>query len=98
MCFLIYIIPGLIWFLFRRIYNPSQEPFTEYPFAVFVFIFLYPIIFLLNYRSFLKMRKYLKPFKKWKFIFLTKVDLIKKIENEDNNLTSINVLTKNQKN
>jgi len=87
MCFLIYIIPGLIWFLFRRIYNPSQEPFTEYPFAVFGFAFLYPIFFLLNYLSFLKMRKYLKPFKKWKFIFLTEVDLIgtKKVKNDSDN-------------
>ena len=76
MCFLIYIIPGLIWFLFRRIYNPLQEPFKKYPFAVFAFIFLYPIIFLVHYLSFLKMRKYLKPFKKWRFIFLTEVTLL----------------------
>ena len=80
-----YILPGLIWFALRCKFKPSQEPFSEYPFAVFAFAFLYPIIFLLNYRSFLKMRKYLKPFKKWKFIFLTEVDLIEKVENENNN-------------
>jgi hypothetical protein len=33
------------------------------------------------------MRKYLQPFKKWKFIFLTEVDLIgtKKVKNDSDN-------------
>ena len=80
----LYIVPGLIWFALRRVSNSSQEPFSVYPFAVVAFAFLYPIIFLLNYQSFLKMRKFLKPFKKWKFIFLTEVDLIgtKEVKND----------------
>ena len=73
---IIYLIPGITWFILKQIYSPLQSSRKEYVFVVFLFIFLYPLFFVLNYRSFLKLRTYLKPFNKWRFIFFREIKLL----------------------
>lgn len=72
-----YMVPGLLWFIIREINSPLKIPLKRILFTIIVFGLLYPIIILLNYLSYLRMKRYLKPFKKWKFIFLREVELLK---------------------
>lgn len=76
MYFALYMIPGMLWFILRELKCRSEKSFLKYPLLVFLFALTYPIIFLLNYLSFIRMQNYLKPFKKWEFILFTKVILI----------------------
>lgn len=80
-----YMIPGILWLVIRKIIAPIKKPFKRLLMTIIGITLLYPLIFLSNYFSYLRMRRYLKPFKKWKFIFLREVELIKSKEEYDQN-------------